>query len=178
MKVADAVAEFLAQHVKHVFTVSGGADLHLIHAIAARKDIQFICPQGEQGASFAADAYARLTGMGCALATSGPGATNLITGIMASYCDSVPVLYLTGNQTRDRMEAHGTRGYGFQATPICEMVKPITKWAWTENRPERVMATLCRAVAIAQSGRPGPVLIDLPDDVQRANVPAFVSGAL
>ena len=168
MKVADAVAEFLAQHVKHVFTVSGGADLHIIHAIAARKDIQYICPQGEQGASFAADAYARLTGMGCALATSGPGATNLITGIMASYCDSVPVLYITGNQTRDRMESHGTRGYGFQATPICEIVRPITKWAETVTDPSRTIKALRDAVALARHGRPGPVLIDLPDDVQRA----------
>ena len=170
MKVADAIAEFLAQHVKHVFTVSGGADLHIIHAIAARKDIQHICPQGEQGASFAADAYARLTGMGCALATSGPGATNLITGIMASYCDSVPVLYITGNQTRDRMEAHGTRGYGFQATPICEIVRPITKLALTVMTPLQVVPTLAAAVRAAKEGRPGPVLVDICDDVQRAEI--------
>ena len=89
------------QGVKRVYTVSGGGDLHIIDAICKRDDIRIICPQNEQGASFAADAEARLEGFGVALATSGPGATNFITGIAASYYDSVPVLFLTGNQTRN-----------------------------------------------------------------------------
>ncbi|MGM3357450.1 thiamine pyrophosphate-binding protein, partial [Bacillus cereus group sp. BC233] len=85
------------------YTVSGGVDLHLIDSICKRSDIRIICPQNEQGASFAADAEARLVGIGCALATSGPGATNFVTGIATSYYDSIPVLYLTGNQTRQRL---------------------------------------------------------------------------
>lgn len=168
MKVSDAVAEFLSRHVKHVFCISGGASLHLIHSIAERDDIKFICPQNEQAASFQADAYARITGMGCAIATSGPGATNLITGIAASFYDSVPVLYITGNQTRSRMNTHGTRQYGFQATPIVDMVKSITKYASTVDDEGAVMAELMTAVTIAKGGRPGPVLLDFPDDVQRA----------
>ena len=168
-KVADEIAAFLALHVKHVFTVSGGADLHIIHAIAARKDIGLICPQGEQGASFAADAYARLNGIGVALATSGPGATNLITGIAASFYDSVPVLYITGNQTRERMgEGMGVRQYGFQATPIVDMVRPVTKWAHTAKYAPDVVDVLTAAVHMATTGRPGPVLVDFPDDIQRA----------
>lgn len=170
MKVSDQVAEFLSQHVKHVFTISGGADLHLIHSIWERDDIEIICPQNEQAASFAADAYARLNGFGCALATSGPGATNLVTGIATSYYDSIPVLYLTGNQTVERMQTFGTRQYGFQATPIVEMVRNITKYAYTVKEPALVLTMLKVAMNYAKEGRPGPVLIDLPDDVQRHNI--------
>ena len=168
MKVSDRIAEFLSRHVKHVFCISGGASLHLIHSIAARKDIRYVCPQNEQAAGFQADAYARLTGMGVAIATSGPGATNLVTPLAASFYDSIPVLYLTGNQTRERMNDFGTRGYGFQATPIVDIVRPITKWAKTLTSPVHVISEMEQALIVAKSGRPGPVLIDLPDDVQRA----------
>jgi acetolactate synthase-1/2/3 large subunit len=115
-----------------------------------------------------ADAYARLNGLGVALATSGPGASNLVTGIATSFYDSVPTLYITGNQTIARMETFGTRQYGFQATPIVEMVEPITKCAVTVMQPHLVLGALETAVRIAKEGRPGPVLIDLPDCVQRA----------
>ena len=169
MKVSDLVAEFLSKHVRHVFTVSGGADLHLIHSIW-KTNVKLICPQNEQAASFAADAYARLHGLGVALATSGPGATNLVTGIASSFYDSVPVLYITGNQTVGRMETFGTRQYGFQATPIVEIVREITKCAVTIMQPHLVAGAMQEAVRIAKHGRPGPVLIDLPDDVQRAIV--------
>ncbi len=170
MKVSDAIAEFLAKHVRHVFTISGGADLHIIDSIARRNDVRIICPQHEQAVGFAADAYARITGMGCALVTSGPGATNLITCIAASYYDSIPVLYLTGNQTRDRCENYGTRQYGFQATPIVEIVKPITKWAGQITDPAKTIATLAGAINIARSGRNGPVVVDIPDDIQRCTL--------
>lgn len=169
MKISDLVADFLAKHVKHVFTVSGGADLHLIHSMHER-GIQLVCPQNEQAASFAADAYARLAGLGCAVVTSGPGACNLVTGIATSYYDSVPVLYITGNQTRERMAVEGVRQYGFQATPIVDIVRSITKWAVTTMNPKAVLADLERAVAIAKEGRPGPVLVDIPDDVQRTEI--------
>jgi len=145
--------------------------LWLIHAISETDGLIFIPPQNEQAASFQADAYARLYGFGCALATSGPGASNLITGIATSYYDSVPVLYLTGQQTRDRMRGDsGCRQIGFQETPIVEIVREITKYAVTVMEPEHVLAELATAVQIARSGRPGPVLIDLPDDIQRAQI--------
>lgn len=170
MKVSDAVAEFLSNHVKHVFVISGGASLHLIHSIAARKDMFYVCPQSEQAASFAADAYARINGVGCAIATSGPGATNLVTGIATSYYDSVPVLFLTGNQTRARLRTFGTRQLGFQATPITEVCKPITKYAVQVAEPSQVVKELNYALKIMREGRPGPALVDLPDDVQRAEI--------
>lgn len=170
MKVSDQIAEFLSKHVKHVFTISGGADLHLIHSIWERDDIEIICPQNEQSASFAADAYGFLNGLGVALATSGPGATNLVTGIAASYYGSVPTLYLTGNQTVERMQTFGTRQYGFQSTPIVEMVRPVTKFAVMVTNRHQILDVLTEAVKIAQHGRRGPVLVDLPDDLQRADV--------
>lgn len=169
MKVAQAIAQFLKDKgIRHVFCISGGASLHLIHGIADTKGIEYVCPQNEQAASFAADAYARLNGAGCALATSGPGATNLITGIATSYYDSIPVLYLTGNQTRERVHTYGTRQYGFQATPIVEIVRPITKFAHMVWNPELVIDTLEEAFYQMKSRRPGPVLVDVPDDIQRA----------
>src|SRR3954469_8417367 len=99
MKLSDVIARFLAQQgIKHAFVVSGGASLHLIHSIAETPGVTYVCPQHEQAGAMAADAYARVSGgLGCAVATSGPGATNLITGICSAYYDSVPVLYLTGN---------------------------------------------------------------------------------
>lgn len=169
MKVSDIIARWLRDMgIGHVFTVSGGADLHIIHSIASTPGIRNICPQSEMAAGFAADAYARMTGFGCALATSGPGATNLVTPIGASYYDSVPVLYLTGNQTVPRLNTYGTRQYGFQATPICEMVAGITKLAIQVQHPSQVLDVLKHAHHAATSGRPGPVLVDFPDDIQRA----------
>ena len=168
MKVADAVGILLKKHVNHVFCISGGASLHLIHGIA-KAGLKYVCPQHEQAAGFAADAYARLTGLGCALATSGPGATNLITSIAASYYDSIPVLYLTGQVTRPRMSKEGTvRQTGFQETPIVDIVQRVTKYAVTVMEPYQVIPELEMAIKIAKAGRPGPVLVDIPDDIQRA----------
>lgn len=171
LKVAEAVAQFLADHVRHVFCISGGASLHLIHAVAARDDLQYICPVNEQCAGFEADAYARLKGMGCAIVTSGPGATNLVTPIAASWYDSVPVLYITGQQCRDRLVGNsGVRQVGFQETPIVDLVRPITKYSVTVMDKDCVLAELLTAVTNAKMGRPGPVLVDLPDDLQREQI--------
>lgn len=173
MKVANLVAQVLRDKgVKHVFVISGGASLHLIHAIAETEGIEFVCPQHEQAASFAADAYARLTGLGCAMATSGPGATNLITGIAASFYDSVPCIYIAGQVTTFRRADNygGVRQFGFQETPIVPMVREITKYAVEVSDPARVRYELDRCIAQAKAGRPGPCLLSLPDDVQRAEI--------
>lgn len=172
MKLAHVVAKFLAdQGLRHVFGVSGGASLHLIHGICDETTIKFIPTAHEQGAAFCSDAYARISGLGCALATSGPGATNLITGIAASFYDSTPVLYLTGNVATFRFGAPlGVRQYGFQETPICDIVRKITKYAVTVMDPKDILYELEKAVWIAKASRNGPVLVDIPDDIQRAEV--------
>jgi len=142
----------------------------LIHGIAETDGIQYICTQHEQAGGFAADAYARFHGIGCALATSGPGATNLVTAIATSYYDSIPVLYLTGQTATFRLDNKGTRQIGFQATPIVPMVRGITKYAVTPMNAIDVIPNIECAIRIAKSGRPGPVLVDICDDLQRAEV--------
>ena len=171
MKVAHAVAKFLqAQGLKHVFGVNGGANLHLIHAIY-ETDIKFIPGTHESNSGFSADAYARITGLGCAMGTSGPGATNLITSIATSYYDSVPVLYITGNVATFRFGAPlGVRQYGFQETPIVEMVRGITKYAYQIKYTDKIREDLGLCLEIMQEGRKGPGLIDIPDDIQRADI--------
>lgn len=117
----------------------------------------------------AADAYARVSGgLGCAIATSGPGATNLVTGISCAWFDSVPVLYLTGQVARFRFKRDtGVRQMGFQETDIVNMVRPITKYAVLVTEKSDLRFELEKAVYIAREGRPGPVLVDVPDDLQR-----------
>lgn len=173
MKLSDYVADFLSrQGIRHVFAVSGGASLHLIHSLADHPDIDYVCPQHEQGGAMMADAYARTTGgLGAAVATSGPGATNMITGICSSYYDSVPVIYLTGQVASFRNKADtGVRQIGFQETDVVGMCRPVTKYAAGLERPDRIRYELEKAVHIARTGRPGPVLIDIPDDFQRAQI--------
>ncbi len=173
MKLSDVIAAYLAeQGIRHVFAISGGASLHLIHSIAEAAGTTYICPLHEQAGAFAADAYARVTGgLGCAVATSGPGATNLITGICSSFYDSVPVLYLTGQVATFRAKGDtGVRQIGFQETDTIDICRSITKYAVLVTDPYRVRYELQKAVAIARTGRPGPVLVDVPDDLQRMDI--------
>jgi len=173
MKLSDVVAAFVAaQGIKHVFAISGGASLHLIHSIAETPGTSYICPQHEQAGAMAADGYARVSeGLGCAVATSGPGATNLITGICCSYYDSVPVLYLTGQVATFRSRGDtGVRQIGFQETEMVDICRTITKYAVLVKDPYRIRYELQKAVSIARAGRPGPVLVDIPDDLQRTDI--------
>ena len=94
----------------------------------------------------------------------------MVTGIATSYYDSIPVLYITGNQTRNRVESYGTRQYGFQCTPVTEIVRPITKYAVMPMEPEHVIPEIEKALKIAKQGRPGPVVVDICDDLQRAQI--------
>lgn len=172
MKVAEAVAKFLeAQGLTHIFGVNGGANLHLIHGVYDVTQIQFIPGTHECNSGFSADSYARIRGLGCAFATSGPGATNLVTAIATSYYDSVPVLYITGNVATFRFGAQfGVRQYGFQETPITSMVRDVTKYAAQPTRAEQVIPCLEAAIMHMNHGRKGPALVDIPDDVQRAAI--------
>jgi acetolactate synthase-1/2/3 large subunit len=173
VKLSDYVADFLArQGIRHVFAISGGASLHLIHSIADHPDVDFVCPQHEQAGAMAADAYARVTkGLGAAIATSGPGATNMITGICCAFYDSVPVLYITGQVATFRFKSKtGVRQMGFQETETVSMCKPITKYAVLVEDPSRIRYELEKATWIATHGRPGPVLVDIPDDLQRMQI--------
>ncbi len=173
MKLSDYLADFLVrQKVYHVFQVIGGASVHMVHSIAANKKLSYICVQHEQAGAMAAEAYSRMTkNLGAAMATSGPGMTNLITGIACAYFDSTPVLYITGQvNINESKEGRAVRQVGFQETDIVDIVKPVTKYAIQITDPALVRYYLEKAVYEAKSGRPGPVLIDIPMNIQRAEI--------
>lgn len=170
IKASDLVAKFIAEKkVNHIFAISGGASLHLIHSIADQPSLQYICCHHEQSCAMAADAYARVSkNIGVAIATSGPGATNLITGICGCYYDSIPLLAITGQVSTFRMKGNtGVRQIGFQETPIVDICKPIVKYAVQITDKNNIIYELEKAYQIATSGRKGPVLIDIPDNIQR-----------
>ena len=173
MKVSDYIASFFASKgVRHAFVVSGGASLHLIHGIDKTHDIDYICCHHEQSAAMAADAYSRITRqIGLAISSSGPGATNLITGICGCYYDSVPAYFITGQVSTFRMSSNPhVRQIGFQETPIVEMVKHITNYAVQISDPNSIRYELEKGFYMASSLRPGPVLIDVPDNIQRMEI--------
>ncbi len=155
------------QGVELVFGYPGGAIMPVYDALTSAR-FKHILVRHEQGAAFAADAYARVTGKaGVCLATSGPGATNLVTGIANAMMDSVPLIAITGNVASPLM---GTDA--FQEIDILGLTLPIVKHSWIVRDAADIPAVFAEAFHVAQSGRPGPVLIDLPKDVQVAAVAA------
>lgn len=172
---ADLIADFIAERCcGTVFLVTGGACAFIADAVGRNSKTDYVCFQHEQAAAMAADAIWRTTGqIGVTLATSGPGATNLITGIACSWFDSIPTIHITGqvNQIESR-EALGAmvRQAGFQETDIVSMVKPITKFAKKVESIEELIETLPKLIQIATSGRMGPVLLDVPMNIQKASV--------
>lgn len=173
MKVSDFIAEFLVKKgIKSVFELSGGMITHILDSLNQKTDIKIITMHHEQAAAFAAEGYARVTGLpGIALATSGPGATNLLTGIGSCYFDSTPAVFITGQVNRHELKGdRGIRQLGFQETDIVSMVRPITKACFQISDPDTIPAIFEQAFKIALEGRPGPVLIDIPMDVQRIQI--------
>ena len=173
VKLSDYVANRLAgAGVRSVFGVSGGASLHLLHSINEHPKIEIFCPHHEQAAAMAADGYARSTGgIGVTVATSGPGATNLVTGICGAFYDSVPMLCLTGQVSTFRsVGSTGVRQIGFQETPIVDMCRQVTKYAVALQKPEDIAFELDKCLHFATTGRTGPTLLDIPDNYQRAMV--------
>lgn len=173
MKTSDYVIDFLfEQGVSHIFEVIGGMTTHLIDSADRQGKIQLVSMHHEQAAAFAAEAMARMTGIpGVALATSGPGATNLLTGIGSCYFDSVPAVFITGQvNVHEQKGDRAIRQLGFQETDIVSMARPITKAAWSLTAASQVPEVLAEAFRVALADRPGPVLLDLPMDVQRTAI--------
>lgn len=173
MKVSDFIAEFLEKKgIKSVFELSGGMITHILDSLNQKTNINIITMHHEQAAAFAAEGYARITGLpGIALATSGPGATNLLTGIGSCFFDSTPAVFITGQVNRHELKGgREIRQLGFQETDIVSMAKPITKACFHVNDSNDIPAIFENAFKIAIEGRPGPVLIDIPMDVQRAQI--------
>lgn len=172
IKVSDYVVKFLIQkHIKTVFGYPGGVVCHLFDSFKKfENEISLKLNYHEQASSFAACSYALASGnIGAAIATSGPGAVNLVGGICNAWFDSIPVIFITGQvdtyMLKDKLKI---RQFGFQETDIVSIVKPVTKYCVRILKPEQIEYELEKACHYALNGRKGPVLIDLPADVQRA----------
>lgn len=169
---AITIETLIAHGVTDVFGIPGGSVLNLYDELFSRtSQITHRITSHEQGAAHAADGYARATGkVGVAMATSGPGATNLVTGIATAYLDSSPVVFITGNVPTNLMGKDS-----FQEVDITGITMPITKHGFLVKDINALEETICEAFRIARSGRPGPVLIDIPKDVQIAET-EFLGG--
>jgi len=173
MKLSDYIVEFLKDNcVTTIFGYQGGAITHFVDSIYKADGIKFISNYHEQASAFAAEGYARVSGnIGVCTATSGPGATNLITGIGSAYFDSIACLYITGQvNTYEYKRSSEIRQEGFQETDIVSIIKPITKYAVMISNAQKIKYYLEKAFYMAKEGRPGPVLLDIPMNIQRAEI--------
>jgi acetolactate synthase I/II/III large subunit len=173
MKASDYMVNFLQEKgVKEVFLITGGVIANFIKSFRQNPNINYVCTQHEQAAAMAAEAYSRITGnIGVAAGTSGPGALNLMTGIACAYYDSIPTIYITGQVNYNELTLDKKiRQYGFQETDIASVAKPITKMSVQINDVKKLRYYLEKAFHIAKSGRPGPVLLDITNDVQMAEI--------
>jgi acetolactate synthase-1/2/3 large subunit len=175
MKGSEYVAKFLkAIGANKVFQVQGGAISFMVDAVALEEGMEVICFQHEQAAAMAADALWRTNGqLGVSMATSGPGASNLITGIACGYYDSIPSLHIAGQVNYEEQKLYrgaAVRQAGFQQMDIVSMVKPICKYAVNVTTHDEMRQELKRCVEEAYSGRMGPVLIDIPMNLQNAHM--------
>ena len=177
IKVSDFVFQYLVEKygIKHCFLVTGGGAMHLNDSIGHTKGLKYICNHHEQASAIAGEGYYRACGhLAVTCVTTGPGGTNAITGVLGQYLDSIPGLYISG-QIKTSTYKHtypylNLRQLGDQEADIVSMVTPITKYAKTIYNPLDVKYELDKAIAIALNGRPGPVWLDVPLDVQGATV--------
>ena len=177
MTVAEYILKFLiSKDVNNVFLITGGAISFVVDAFSRNKKIKYTCVAHEQAAAMMADAYSRCDkGFGATMVTSGPGAQNLITGIACSWFDSVPVIHISGQVNSFELSSSNkstkqVRQVGFQETDIVSIVNPITKFAYQLKRPNEIKYILEKAFYLSNQGRPGPVLIDIPMNFQRAKI--------
>jgi len=173
MTVAEYIADFIEEKkMDFVFQYPGGMITHMIDAIGTRDKVKIYSLLHEQSIAFAVSAIGRLSNLpAIAFATSGPGATNLLTGIGDCYFDSVPALFITGQvNTHELKGDSGIRQLGFQETDIVSMAVPITKKAIQITDPNQIVEVLEEAYHLAIDGRPGPVLIDIPMNIQRTSI--------
>ncbi|MDP2922785.1 MAG: thiamine pyrophosphate-binding protein [Candidatus Omnitrophota bacterium] len=173
IKLSDYVFQFISGlGVKHIFLLPGGGCMHLVDSLGRRSELEYICCLHEQACAIAADAYGQYTNnLGVALVTTGPGSTNTITGVAGAWIDSTPMLVISGQVKRaDMIGETRVRQMGVQEVDIVSILKPITKYAVTVLEPMSIKYHLEKAVFLAKTGRPGPVWIDIPLDVQAAKI--------
>ena len=170
---SDYIVKFFeSKGVDHCFTVSGGGSIFLCDALARAERMKYVCCHHEQAAGYAAEAYARIRGLGLCIVTSGPGGTNAVSACAAAWLDSVPVVFISGQAfSHQTITKHpGLRQLGVQEINIIDMVRPITKFSVMLTPVSSIEHELKQAVEIATSGRPGPVWLDVPGCVQNARI--------
>jgi len=173
VKLSDYVFRFLAGlGVRHVFEVTGGGAMHLNDSLGGCREIEYICTLHEQAAAMAAESYAKVVNdIGVCVVTTGPGGTNALTGVAGAWLDSTPMMVISGQVKRADLKSDtGVRQMGVQEVDIVAMAAPITKYAVTVTEPRDIRFHLEKGVHLARTGRPGPVWIDVPLDVQGAMI--------
>ena len=173
MKVSDYIMQFISSlGIDKVFCVTGGGAMHLNNSLGTCQNLEGVFMLHEQGAAIAAEAYARVRdGYGCCLVTSGPGATNALTGLVGAYIDSIPVIFISGQAKRaDLVGDQHLRQFGIQEVDIISMVETYSKYAVQIQEPEEIRYELEKATSIAKEGRPGPVWLDVPLDIQASQI--------
>lgn len=173
MKASDYIMDFITGlGVTEVFCVTGGGAMHLNDSLGKSSRLKGVFMLHEQGASIAAEAYARIReGVGVCLVTSGPGGTNALTALAGAYMDSIPVIFISGQAKRDDLVGdQKIRQFGIQEVDIISMARPYAKYAVQIQREDELRYSLEKAVAVATSGRPGPVWLDIPLDIQAADI--------
>ncbi|MCX5823829.1 MAG: thiamine pyrophosphate-binding protein [Deltaproteobacteria bacterium] len=175
IKVSDYIVKYLADKgIRHIFMITGGGAMHLNDSIGKEKRIQYICNHHEQACAMAAEGYARVSGdIAIVCVTSGPGGTNALTGVLGQWLDSIPVLYISGQVRYDTtVPSTGLplRQLGDQEGDIVAIAKPITKYAVMVTDSKTIRYHLEKAIYLAKSGRPGPVWLDIPLNIQAAMI--------
>ena len=172
MKLSDYVADFISHQTRHVFVGNGGCVVHILDSMDKHRGLKIIPCENEQGAAIAAEAYTRVSGkLGTAIATSGPGMINLLQGIACAYYDSIPSLFISGASPTSQLRGERkVRQLGFQEMDVVGITTPLTKYAVLVTDPKKIRYELEKLVYLAREGRPGPVMLDLPDDLQRAEI--------
>ncbi|MDE6785968.1 MAG: hypothetical protein K2J46_02870, partial [Muribaculaceae bacterium] len=177
IKVSDFIFRHLVErhNIEHCFLVTGGGAMHLNDSIGHTEGLKYICNHHEQASAIAGEGYYRTKGQLCVTnVTTGPGGTNAITGVLGQYLDSIPGLYISGqiktSTYKNTYPYLNLRQLGDQEADIVAMVTPITKYAKTVYNPLDIKYELDKAIAIALDGRPGPVWLDIPLDVQGAMI--------
>jgi len=176
MRVADFIFKFLSDRgTDTVYMISGGQAMFLVDAIYQNKKLKAICTHHEQTAGMSADAYGRLTGkLGVALVTAGPGAVNITNGVVGGWTDSAPMMVISGQSGLSCVQyqqEHPIRQFGIQGINIKPLVEKVTKYFVTIDDPAKILYYMGKAYYLAMNGRPGPVWIDVPLDVQKMEVP-------
>lgn len=169
MRVADMVMEMLRDAgVETVFMVPGGGAMHLNDAVGKTEGLNFVCNLHEQASAIAAESYAKVRGgLGACLVTTGPGSTNVLTGLVGAWQDSTPVVFIAGQVKRaDSCVGRGVRTFGVQEVDMMPIVKTCTKYAASISDPSKTFEVMSTAIRMAREGRPGPVWVEVPVDVQ------------